>query len=456
MRPYSRDLTIESVLEDPMIRAAMRADRVDARDFETLLRSAASPSRRQGARHRHHHRRSGSREPARPPSASATPDRVLHPASDLRLGHRYHHGAGRVDRLCAAARLASSGHHSAAGGGQRHLSGRQRAGRGRHGDDAARTADQRRRGHDLHVVVELERRLRQHHRDLRGRLPARHRGRRRAEPRLAGRLLAAGHRQPGRRDDQEAEPELRSHRQPDLAGRLDRSRGAEQLRLPPGRRSAQAPAGRRRRADLRRAALFDARSGSIPTSSPTSASRRPTCRAPSPSRTCRWPPARSASRRRPPARLSKCRSMPSAASATRPNSARSWCGPTPPTARSCACAMSPASSSGRCNTPRSAFFGNDPTVVLAVYQRRARTPWRCSSTSRTRWTSSEALPQGHRLRDALRHDALRLGLHARRGDHPARGAGARRGSWSSSSCRAGARPSSRPSPFPCRWWRPWP
>ncbi len=41
MRPYSRDLTIDSVLEDPMIRAAMRADRVDARDFERLLRSAA-------------------------------------------------------------------------------------------------------------------------------------------------------------------------------------------------------------------------------------------------------------------------------------------------------------------------------------------------------------------------------------------------------------------------------
>ena len=32
---------------------------------------------------------------------------------------------------------------------------------------------------------------------------------RRAEPRLAGGVLAAGDRQPGRRDDQEAEPELR-------------------------------------------------------------------------------------------------------------------------------------------------------------------------------------------------------------------------------------------------------
>ena len=37
-----------------------------------------------------------------------------------------------------------------------HLSGRQRASGRRYGDDAAGAADQRRRGHDLHVVVELQ------------------------------------------------------------------------------------------------------------------------------------------------------------------------------------------------------------------------------------------------------------------------------------------------------------
>ena len=41
-------------------------------------------------------------------------------------------------------------------------------------------------------------------------------------------------------------------------------------------------------------------------------------------------------------------------------------------------------------------------------------------------SSSKRFPQGHRLRDALRHDALRLGLDARRGVHAGRGAGAGR------------------------------
>ena len=46
-------------------------------------------------------------------------------------------------------------------------------------------------GHDLHVVVELQRRLLDDHHHLRCRLSARHRRRRRAEPRLAGGVLAA-------------------------------------------------------------------------------------------------------------------------------------------------------------------------------------------------------------------------------------------------------------------------
>ena len=184
--------------------------------------------------------------------------RFFHPASDLRVGDRRHHGAGGVDLLFPAAGLAVSRHHAAAGRRQRRLSRRQRAGRRRHRHDAARTADQRRRGHDLHVVVELQRWLVEHHHHLRCRLSAEHRGRRRPEPRLAGGVLAAGDRQSGRRDDQEAEPELRPDRQSHLAGQFGRSGGAEQLRLSADRRSAEAPAGRRRRADLRRAALFDA------------------------------------------------------------------------------------------------------------------------------------------------------------------------------------------------------
>ena len=125
--------------------------------------------------------------------------------------------------LLPAAGLAVSRHHAAAGRRQRQLSRRQRAGRRRHGHDAARTADQRRRGHDLHVLGEFERRLLDDHRHLRCRLSAQHRRRRRAEPRLAGRLVAARDRQSGRRDDQEAEPELRPDRQSDLARRFRRS-----------------------------------------------------------------------------------------------------------------------------------------------------------------------------------------------------------------------------------------
>ena len=36
-----RDLTLEEVLADPVIGAAMRADHVDPRRFETLLRTTA-------------------------------------------------------------------------------------------------------------------------------------------------------------------------------------------------------------------------------------------------------------------------------------------------------------------------------------------------------------------------------------------------------------------------------
>lgn len=41
MSPESRDLTIDSVLADPMIRAVMRADRVNPADLESLLRGKA-------------------------------------------------------------------------------------------------------------------------------------------------------------------------------------------------------------------------------------------------------------------------------------------------------------------------------------------------------------------------------------------------------------------------------
>ena len=38
---WNRDLTLDEALNDPMIAAALRADRVDPRQFETLLRTTA-------------------------------------------------------------------------------------------------------------------------------------------------------------------------------------------------------------------------------------------------------------------------------------------------------------------------------------------------------------------------------------------------------------------------------
>jgi hypothetical protein len=38
----SRDMTIESALSDPMIRAMLRADKVEPKSFERLLRSKAT------------------------------------------------------------------------------------------------------------------------------------------------------------------------------------------------------------------------------------------------------------------------------------------------------------------------------------------------------------------------------------------------------------------------------
>ena len=38
---WNRDLTLDEALSDPMIAAVLRADSVDPRQFETLLRSTA-------------------------------------------------------------------------------------------------------------------------------------------------------------------------------------------------------------------------------------------------------------------------------------------------------------------------------------------------------------------------------------------------------------------------------
>ncbi|MER9299443.1 hypothetical protein NKI38_23520 [Mesorhizobium sp. M0621] len=45
--PQRRDLTIDEAVRDPMIRLVMKADGVDPRAFETMLRSLADAQRRE-------------------------------------------------------------------------------------------------------------------------------------------------------------------------------------------------------------------------------------------------------------------------------------------------------------------------------------------------------------------------------------------------------------------------
>ena len=177
----------------------------------------------------------------------------------------------------------------------------------------------------------------------------------------------------------------------------------------------EAPAGRRRRADLRRAPLFDAR---LARSGQARQSRRHRGRRPERDRRAERSgrggqdrPVAGARR----ARRSKCRSTPSAGSATRRNSATSSCAPTRRAAPSCACATSRGSNSARCNIRRRPFSAKIRPSCWRSSRCRAPTRSTCRSRSRRRWRSfRKRFPPGNRLRDALRHDALRVGGDARR------------------------------------------
>ena len=314
MSCITRDLTLDEALADPDDRRRPRADRVDRRGFETLLRS---PARRldNAARSRvPTDRFAPARAPRWPGRRRSL--RMVGFFTQRRSSPRPSPSSwcwrGRSATCCCRSRSSPTSRRprwwsapSIPGASAQVVA-----------DTVTTPLEQQINGVQGMTYMSsssVERRLVDHHGHVRCRLSARHRGRRRAEPRLAGGLLAARDRQPGRRDDQEAEPELRPDRQPDLARRLGRSGGAQQLRLSADRRSAEAAAGRRRRVRSSASGAIRCASGSIRTGSPSSASRRSTCRAPSPSRTCRSRPARSASRRRPPARPSRCRSTPSAA-----------------------------------------------------------------------------------------------------------------------------------------------
>ena len=96
-------------------------------------------------------------------------------------------------------------------------------------------------------------------------------------------------------------------------------------------------------------------------------------------------------------------------------------------APSCACATSRASSSARCNIRRPPISARTRRSCWRSSRCRARTRSICSSRVKDEDGGAvEALPARDRLRDALRHDALRVGGDARRRRHARRGAAARR------------------------------
>ena len=75
----------------------------------------------------------------------------------------------------------------------------------------------------------------------------------------------------------------------------------------------------------------------------------------------------------------------------------------------------------------SAYFGKDPTVVLAVFQMPGSNALDLQARVKAKMDElSQRFPKGIAYGDALRHDALRLRLHARRAGHARRGARAGR------------------------------
>ena len=156
-----------------------------------------------------------------------------------------------ADRAVPAAR-------GATGRGHDLLHRRQRAGGRVGGDDAARTGDQRRRGHVIHDLVERQRRHLPDHGDLRRDAEHRPRRRRRPESRLPGRGPAAERGQAGRHHRQQAGDRLRARRRRLREERRVRPALHQQLsrRLREGR--AQAHPGSRRGVHLRRTQVLDA------------------------------------------------------------------------------------------------------------------------------------------------------------------------------------------------------
>ena len=226
-------------------------------------------------------------------------------------------GAGRA--LPAAGR-AISRRGAAHGAGHDPLSRRERAHGHRHRRAADRAAGQRRRGHDLHAVLRRRRRHLYAHRDVQDRHRPQLRAGAGAEPRVERAVVAAAVRADAGRQRAEALDGDPADRDADVARRALRQPVSQQLRHHPPQGRDRAPQRRRQRHRVRGRPILDAglaRSEQDAVARADHAGCRPRrCS----SRARRWPPARSARRRRRTASRSSTRSMCSAGSTIPGNS----------------------------------------------------------------------------------------------------------------------------------------
>ena len=168
-----------------------------------------------------------------------------------------------------------------------------------------RGAGQRRRGDDVHGVAVHQRRRDAADRHVQARHQPGHGPGARPEPRRHRHPEAPGGRPPARRRHQEAIHRHPAGRQPVLEdqggerpGGVRAATRGQPARQPPGEGRTGPHRGRRRRVPVRQPRLRDAglaRPGEDERPEPA---RRATWWTRSASRTCRWPPGRSASRRR--------------------------------------------------------------------------------------------------------------------------------------------------------------
>src|SRR6266849_6021861 len=193
-----------------------------------------------------------------PPGADRRVRQLLHRPPDLRLRAGHRHRGGRRGGDPVPADRDVSRDHAAAGGGDRHLSGGQRRGRGADGGHAHRAAGQRRRGHDLHVLPQRQRRDHDAHGDVQGRRRPRHRRRERAEPGVHRPGQAPRGRHPPGAHHRQAESRSGRDRRLDLARREPGRALPGELRHAAARGRAGAGARRRSGDRVQRAGLWHA------------------------------------------------------------------------------------------------------------------------------------------------------------------------------------------------------